>query len=557
MADVVGEGVIDIVADTSGFDASMGTVTKKADTTGKAVSGGFAAAFGKVSGAAGAMSGVVGGAFGQIGSLANSAIKPIAEVAVGFGAIGGAVAGIAAGAVAFGAVAAAAKGLADSAVGARDRLEEIGMEVGGAAARDLDSYAAATRDLGIALDEVRVVLGSDIAGELAIVARVVASNVGPALENARAASHAFGQALNFVSLGAKPVAEILGGILYDDLTKNTRAASEAAGAMREYTTALAEASAAAAKLNNDMEKQAQADEILGRTEARRQEAEAIRLAGVAERESMEETAAIREELLGRLEDLDAQEMASSAAVRDQLLANNQTVLDARAAYHNAYLAQLQAEGVAIATRQEEERAASEAIQSYWLDLTASSVNLFGAIADSVADSYARRTSAGDQMTEKDKQQARAAFEVSQVFALGQAAIQAAIVAIGVTAQMAPYSGPFAPVIGASIGAASYAAATVAIESAPAPEFPGGRGPMTGPSPDHPMMAFLQRPEAVLTGRAVEGVGGSEAVDELNRGVRRRGSDSESIGVNVSIDPRLQRLRVTVDRKMGKRPRRGR
>lgn len=146
---------------------------KSADATKQA----FSSNLQKISGSAAGAAAALGGTFGQIGAAAQGVLKPLAEVGLTMGPAGAIGIGAAAAVVAMGLVATASVAMANSAVEARGRLADLGVVIGGEAATDLDAYSAATRDLSIAMDHLRVAVGSEIAGELAIFARTAADGI--------------------------------------------------------------------------------------------------------------------------------------------------------------------------------------------------------------------------------------------------------------------------------------------------------------------------------------------------------------------------------------------
>jgi hypothetical protein len=240
----------------------------------------------------------VGGAVSQAGILASSAVRPVALLGSTLGATGLAAAAFP---VAAGAAALGAKSMADSAVEARDRLKKLGQEVDSTASDKLDSYTAATRDLGIAIDTVKVAIGDDIAEELALFTRVVASGVDDLYRWGQAASEAADTATDWISFGIKPAWQMIGGALYESLTKTTRATVAAADAARKHADELKKATKAAADLNNQMEREAQEDEAAGKAERLRQETEAIRRAAEIEQEEAAESARRRAEALAMID----------------------------------------------------------------------------------------------------------------------------------------------------------------------------------------------------------------------------------------------------------------
>ncbi len=547
MADVIGEGVIELTGDPSGFERSVATVVASADKTGKAVTSGFASEFNKVSAAAGALSAQVGGAFGKIGSIANAAIRPLAQVASSFGAIGASAAGVAAGAVAIGALAAAAKGLADGAVGASDRLDDVGLAVSGEAKADIESYRAAMRDLGIAIDQVKVAAGSEVAGELAILARTVAANTGAAVDFVREASEVSAELFRWVTFGSAAVVELGAGGLYDTLTADTRAASEAAGAMREYTTELAAASAAAAKLNNELEKEAQEDVAAGRAEVRRQETEAIRAMAAAEKEAAAQHQTVMDaRIAGWQASADAAqaaadvESAASQAVRDQLLADNQAVLDSTDEILQRRTDNAQAWEDQLSARSAQEVAILG-------EATLQILGQLDRIAQNALSGYDARIAGGEELSRAEVRAANAAQDLAEAAAITMAGIQATLSGMGMITALAPYMGPYAIPVGVGIAAGLFAASTAAIVSGQPFNYHYGAN-------DAPPVAFVDTTgEGVAdTASPVADKGGSVAGSSDRpgggAGATARGGGSH---VTVGIDNRTKRMTFTTGT-LGKR-----
>src|SRR5688572_18929814 len=181
----------------------MGRVPNTADKAAKAVGSTFSAEFGKIGGAAGAMSSVVGGSFGQLGSLANSAVKPLVEVTAGLSGISGGLVAVAGSAgLAVGAavgVVGVVRDMADAALAARDRLQELGVEIDAESTANLQSYQAATADLAIAYDQLQVAVGGELAGDLAEVASAAANGIRHFI----AARDAVGEYTEFLSLSSR------------------------------------------------------------------------------------------------------------------------------------------------------------------------------------------------------------------------------------------------------------------------------------------------------------------------------------------------------------------
>lgn len=154
--------------------------------------------------------------FGYFGGEAADAIFdfiiPLREASAGLGVMGTALAGTAAigvGAVAaFGLAAVGLKGVADEALAARDRLLALGIHVGVEQRADMAAYAQATKELGIAFDQMKVAIGSEVAGDLAVIGKVIADNIGPTIEWIKWLKELSATAHNIGTLG---MAGLIGG----------------------------------------------------------------------------------------------------------------------------------------------------------------------------------------------------------------------------------------------------------------------------------------------------------------------------------------------------------
>lgn len=240
----------------------------------------------------------VGGAASQAGILVSSAIRPVALLGTAVGATGLAAAAFP---VAAGAAALGAKKMADSAVEARDRLKEMGIAVDQSSSDKLAVYTRANRDLGIAIDQVKVAMGDDIAEELAVFTRIVASGVDDLYRWGQAASEAADTATDWISFGIKPAWQMIGGKLYESLTKTTREINAQILATDKLIERQNKMVKAAADLNNQLEREAQEDEAAGKAERIRQETEAIRKAAEIEQEAAAESARQRAEVWAQFE----------------------------------------------------------------------------------------------------------------------------------------------------------------------------------------------------------------------------------------------------------------
>lgn len=481
---------------------NMRSVEKDSTDAAKSIGSNFQSNFGKISGSAAAMSGVVGGTFAQVVGVANSAIRPLGEMAAAFGPIGVAVAGLAGGAVAMGGLLAATKGVVDAAVEARDRLTEAGLasQIPAESIRSLRDYETTTSELREELDLLTVTVGGALADDLAILVHTTAELVRWTREAGETTSD-WGGFLLDVAASLHPAigATIeLGRAAYTVADAQT----EAAISSREWADAETDALIALGML----------DEELKTT------TKTLAAKSIAEGEAAEESRRIREEMLAANELFQSAEIEGSQRVRDELVANNEAVLASRKAYHDKYLAMLQAEGAALEEQAQREREVAQIRRETWAKLADDTIASTRMITDAVVRGYTTRLNSGEKMGRKERNQmeesASRAYGLGQALAATQVILSAAITGAGVTANLALAMGPFAAVAGGAAAAGVLATGLTAIALAPAPEFP--MGGMVGNTPDHHTIR-ARADEGVATSRGVRALGGSQGLDDLNLG----------------------------------------
>ena len=118
---------------------------------------------------------------------------------------------------------------------------------------------------------------------------------------------------------------------------------------------------------------------------------------------------------------------------------------------------------------------------------------------------------------EQRKAANAAFKRGKALAKAAAIADAAAATVALTLSLS-YLGFGAPLAAAVITAPLLAANLAQIKATRPPELP--RGSVPGDrvrSPDHATTVAVQKQEAVLTGRAVDSLGGAQAVDALNKG----------------------------------------
>lgn len=155
------------------------------------------------------------------------------------------------------------------------------------------------------------------------------------------------------------------------------------------------------------------------------------------------------------------------------------------------------------------------------------------------------------LAETDVQAAREAFRRNQNLQEVLAVMDAARATVSLIPAFA-FAGPAAPLLAAATVAPALGIQLATIQSQPVPEFP------TGLSSDHHLVG-IQRGELIASRRAASDPMVREAVDRGNRGERMTAPEPSmgAPGYRLEVDPRLSRVRVVEDKRVGKRPARRR
>lgn len=557
----------------------------------------------------------VGGAASQAGILVSSAIRPVALLTTAVGAAGVAALAFPAAALA---AAAGAKAMADGAVEAEARLKKFHIEVGKDAHADLLAYQIAMQDLANAFDVVKVAAGSEIAGELAIWARILRENVGTLYEWGLAASHAADVTTDWISFGLKPAWEMIGGGLYDAITKTTRAKTELIAATAIYTERLKEISKEAAAASDAIEKQAQQDEEEGERQnrlAKERIAKAKEIAAAekaAAREAAAEWKEFERQLVAdvkqRQEWFKAQQEAHEEIRRGNLAFEENIValhrLGEEAAWTTTQIANMLTEEAA-----EQQKERLNEIRDAVLDAASQVAGAMGDIFSELSD---RAIEAAEELDEANQKLLERQRKIgSEIIALKRSIAQeddkaakkekenrlrelegkhsdlkaeremnaelaedkrkaalrafnankiAAATQIGIQTAVAmitalgPPLGPIAGAIAAGGIAAAGATAAGIVLAKKPPEFPMGMSQPRG-SPDHSILAAIQPNERIVTSR---GAHDDDTVRRLNEG---RGIREAEMIANVYLGNKLigsagsRRGRIRVDPRAGKAQRR--
>lgn len=588
------EAKVVVSADTAPFAKDMqgleSAAAPAASKAAKAVSTAFSAEFNKTSSAAAALSGAVGGELGKIGSIANSVLKPLAEVTQGLSGASLAIAGIGGGAaIAVGglvAVGFAARGLADGAVAAADRLEKLGLQVSDIERGNLDAYKAATKDLGIAMDELAVVAGGELAGDLAQVAAAAAGTIR-AFVDAKDALEPYRDALDLIARAGLAVATLGATELGRAMLDSAAASNEAAVATDGLTDA------------ERLEAEAKTDQIVGAWEqakANKAAAEAAKAAADAAREQSAAAAAVnagladeaaarayltttvdaltratlspQDQILADLEDQRSKILAAAAATEEWATANDALALAAAAAQRKLDAVNAAADRSAKQVASDAASASAAAARSLKeietatkeynaarvnaeVDAAAAIISSFGSIADSVVASYQARIDAGEELSAEEVRRANQAIDAAEAAAITVAGIQAAQVAISAVADLQAVGTPppIAVPLGAAEGAALFAATVAGIHQHRPPDFTwtGDTG-----SGSNPAAADVPTAGGDDQGTVDKPTSGADIKDLAGASSRTGGGGPSS--VLVGIDPRTQRLVVTNSGRPGKRPR---
>lgn len=475
----------------------------------------------------------VGGTIGPVGSGLIDLTKSLGSVGVAAGALGATGGGLAL-------VGLGLDYLVDAAVAADGRLTELGITT--AQHDSIMEYSAATKDLGIALDELTVAVGGEIADDLTVLVHAVTSGV-QAFGDFRDQTEGLREGLDLL-LRAVVAVSSLG---MSELAISTLDAASATAELRVGTDGLTEA--------QRLEIEAQQDVIEGARQnaiARQAEAEATRAAADAARAAKEQAAEDQRQLdavwqariawyravSDAAEATAASEQAASAATRAQLIADNQAVLDETQAI-------LDARQAASAAYEEAQKGSDLRLASSvagYVDMVAGE---YARLLDVVVGNYEARLAAGENFNRQEEQAYRLAVAARKALAVTQAIVDSVVVFSGVTANLAPSLGPYAPLAGGAIATAVLTASLAAIAAEHAVDY---ADPWAGESAAPGSGTGNNAPGALQPG--YEGPTKGENSAAPTQVSQRTG------GMTLTIDPRLRRLQVVDSSRVGKRVRSG-
>jgi hypothetical protein len=448
MADVVGQGIVIITADTTKYEAAMGGVPKTAKAAAGEVSGHFSGEFSKISSAAASMSSAVGGSFGRIGSLANSAIKPLTEVSGTLGAIG-------ASALAVGGAALAISKLGDAAEAAEGRLVKMGAAVDPTSREDIDQYRAAHAALATELDRVTVSAGSAVDKGFAVIDSALTIDLRAVEDYAGKGLGAIADKLTEILLMAPGAKEALDQMTPDQKHLANQAAYVAMlnnqiSQEPELAKQLADRIAAGLQLVHD---QAKGIEI------QRAAAQATKDWALADMEATAKGVVAHDQYIKTLKDEDAQrqrEVAASTRYWDDLSQQTtQGVAEADAAFGDAL------------------RQISQTQRSYYAGMvtaaaqaTANIAGSWASLESTIVSGFQARVDAGDLLSRKQVEQANRAIEAAETAQIAQAGITAAITtASGIASLQEAGVPPMVAIpLGVAEGAGLFAATVAGIRS---------------------------------------------------------------------------------------------
>jgi hypothetical protein len=493
----------------------------------------------------------MGGGFGDLGDILFDVVGPLSGVSAGFGAA--AAAAVQAGAAVAGvyALASAADALAQAAVEASHRLGETNEEI--------VAYEQGTRDLKAATDELTVSIGSGVAGEVGVLKKALADSI-PVLQQWSAAGYElYREVLAGMTLGLTEVVAALETDLYTALTNTTREVLDAEVGMVQYTVSLREASAAAAALSNDMERQAQADEALGAAQQRLADAraKAAQKASDDVKSAADEEAAAwargmaELEAYGQKSDVvfDAQlkrHQAEQDAIRDtgKALDDVNAKLDEVSADINKKLDEWGDE------QKQRTKEALEDLALIVVDTAQQIGDTLMAINQRTIDDYMARIDAGEKLSQAELRELDKAVARQKAASIAQAAASAAVAGVGVAAQLAPALGPFGVAAGVAVGAGLFYASMAAIESESALKFDPWDYMFGGDSGEADQRNLLTNAGDDPSAEDFEGGGKAPQAPDMQGARTSRGG-----AIRIELDDRLKRLSVTSDTRPGKRPRR--
>lgn len=603
--DVVEQGVI-FTGDVSDVLAKMDQMAAASSRATQAVTSGWAAAAKSIQSSqvvsqletVSALFIQVGGSVSRAASLITSSIRPVATVGSVLQSVGGS-AGFAAAGVAglVGTTAAAAGGaalLASAASSAVAELEKMHQEVDPAARAQIVAYRAAHQDLTIALDKLKVAVGSGLAEDIATIVEAAAGGVASftrwyqSTEGARNALAGLrDEVANFTSFGL--FSAVTDGI--DDMAAAAEDAKVSVDGLSSADIFGGSAKDQAALRAHELQNQAKAAREAAQAMAQlRQEdqqlvqEQAARIAATNQLDDV--TARLNRTMLGDREqiladydeqiekivqlgeksrDLDAANAAAAAAeqARDRKLHDlsvqhtRDIVASTRAWQDLITTTERSAEDATTAIKgmlREMARESSAAQLQLGQDAAQTAAGVLGNLATvtgGIVDSYEARRQAGETFSQAEAAAGNRALQQQKYLSLAQAGISATLAGIGTyTALVAELVPPPAAAIAAGIvTASSYAAAASGINAGtpafftyPAPPGTSYNGGMVDTNGD----GSADTPGAIAAkGGSVQRPGGGDV-----------GSGASSRTGRGSSLPRGQRVTVVVDGRTGKQRRGG-
>lgn len=586
-----------------------GNAQKKSEQAAKDVAKQWKDNLNKVSSAAANLGEKLGGPFARIASLANGALKPVAEL--GGGLAGVATAGLAIGgtALAVAATTAAVVTLTNAAVAAEERLVAAGKaaEIPSESRTALAEYTASTEVLKTNVDLVTVAIGAELAPALTRVITVI-NEATEAVGGADGLSAAFDR--TSTSLRISAALFTVGGS--EVFRWATGPVTEAIDASAKLTAQLSEQEKAMLAVEKATVFTGPLPSQGGRDFAaeERERAEAVRDSAAAAREAERAWADFESQLVADIKLKQDWVKANNEAHAAQVTQNLAWKEGQRELQLIGREAQFASDQIALiiseeAAQQQTDQFASirDAVLGLADSIATSVGDIFSFMGDAVADQLADIEARQDRLTQRnidaqekiseirkeafeserkgltEAEQARIADYEAEIdrnkgrlehlkqeedakrqaarraFIANKAATVIGILlqtGLGVMNAMATVPWPAAPFVAAGVGVMGGTQATLAA-ARPAPEFPTGRLP----SPDHDLVG-VQPDEAILNAPAARDLG-EDRIRELNEG--RRGGGAELLAV-VQIGRReiasaRGRERVRVDERAGKTTRRGR
>jgi hypothetical protein len=549
MAKMPGIGAKEARDMVTGIRRELKNAEKAAQSSAGTISKGFSGEFNKVSSAAAALAGQVGGPFAQIAGIANSTVRPIAEVAAGLGEVGIAGAAIAGVGLALGGVGEAAVKLAAGASDAAKGLKSLGVGIDAGAQADLDSYAKGQNELNIALDKLEVTLGKGIARELGEVDDELARGIGIVDKYVLRSQ----DANDNISLGEDLLNRFAHrlGFTNTAIDQAAAAAKHASEVQRSYNDAVVDLSEASKESTGA---------LLLEVHAKDKAAELDREGAAAKYDAAKATTewALQDMLATAAGVVQADKR--KAAIIDEEMAQKAS-LEHAAKYWDDYSAQVHRDEHIVTDAVESEtkkqkRATLEAAvaeATAFGQATANIAGNFASLEQSIVDGYQARVDAGEKLGRAQAQQGNEAIRNAEALQIAQAGITAAITAASGIAslQEAGVPAPIAVPLGVAEGVGLYASTVAGIRQHRPIDFTW-RGQQVGAHQSMNTTGDSNNDGAIdaedQAGAQLGGLGPNGGRGNTSR--RRNGGSTSRVIVDVS--PRAKRLTVTHDRQFGKR-----